>query len=570
MGLAEQRAGAEDATRGDTCVLSPRRPLQRRVAHWAMVLVLVPMLACAVWMGQLAHNALNRSHAATLALMSHTVAASLADDLRVERGTVPEHGTGAHLESLVLDPRIAFVEVTDPAGRSLHRYVIEPGGYDRFNASAKAAPLDVGPPRRLGGADDLMVQRLAIWDPPMSLVHAGESERGRRRLVGFLTLAMRDPGRAAAVRTLTVAQVAAASVVALITLPLVLWGVKRSVQPVETLLGAMARLTRGQQPDPLPEHDHDELGLLGAGFNLMARRLLEARADLERHARDLERTVDQRTAELRAKGRRLEAELRDKDDFLRVVTHDLNAPVRNINGMAAMLLVKHRGQLPPDAQSKLERIVANAKLQAELIGELLELSRIRTRPGRREVVDLDATVRDLVGSFGFDLERAAIDLEIDGPLPTLHVERNRVRQVFQNLIDNAIKYMLDAPTRSIRVGVLSQASLGSVGLPPLPEAMRGAGALAGRVAFYVADTGRGIAEGDLADVFQVFRRAAHSGSHEVAGRGIGLASVKSIVETYGGEVAVWSRLGEGSTFVFTLDTAQVAVEAGAGASRKAA
>src|SRR5205085_4930750 len=129
--------------------------------------------------------------------------------------------------------------------------------------------------------------------------------------------------------------------------------------------------------------------------------------------------------------------------FLRAVSHDLNAPLRNISGMATMLLMKNREKFDEDIIHRLERIQKNVQVETDLISELLELSRIKTRRQKMETVDLRHMVEELGGMFENDLKSKQIQLIVDTPLPSLSCERARLRQVFQNLIDNAIKYMGD-------------------------------------------------------------------------------------------------------------------------------
>src|SRR5690606_18003881 len=148
-----------------------------------------------------------------------------------------------------------------------------------------------------------------------------------------------------------------------------------------------------------------------------------------------EQKVANRTAELQRLNRKLESEIHDKNEFLRAVSHDLGAPLRNINGIASVLLMKHREQFNDDALPKLQRISANAKVQADLINDLLELSRIRSRPGKREQVDLAELMAQLRDSLAFDLEKARIELAVASSLPVVTAERNRMRQILQNLLD---------------------------------------------------------------------------------------------------------------------------------------
>jgi signal transduction histidine kinase len=221
---------------------------------------------------------------------------------------------------------------------------------------------------------------------------------------------------------------------------------------------------------------------------------------------------------------------------VRAVSHDLNAPLRNIAGMATMLLMKNREKFDNDVIHRLERIQKNVQVETDLITELLELSRIKTRRQKMENVDLGVLVHDLSGMFENDLRSKGIELVIDTPLPPLHCEKARMRQVFQNLIDNAIKYMGDGPVKSIRIGCAVRSD---------------------EAEFYVKDTGIGIDAEDLSRVFVVFRRGKNA-AQNVSGKGVGLASVKSIIETYNGTIWVESKPGQGSTFRFTINGRYVA------------
>jgi two-component system sensor histidine kinase/response regulator len=248
--------------------------------------------------------------------------------------------------------------------------------------------------------------------------------------------------------------------------------------------------------------------------------------------RDLELKIEHRTQQLETANARLGSEIAEKEDFLRAISHDLNAPLRNIAGMATMLLTKHKDAFEDDVVHRLERIKKNVDVETDLIAELLELSRIKTRRQKMELVNLEALIWEMRGLFENDLKSRAIDLIIDTSLPALNAERARIRQVFQNLIDNAIKYMGDGERREIHVGCMIR----------LTEAE-----------FYVRDTGMGIEPDDVEKVFFVFRRGKNSAAKNIPGKGVGLASVKSIIETYNGVIWVESKLGEGTTFRFTIN-----------------
>lgn len=284
---------------------------------------------------------------------------------------------------------------------------------------------------------------------------------------------------------------------------------------------------------------------------------------LTRHVRDLERKVRQRTAELETANRRLSAEIAEREDLIRAVSHDLNAPLRNISGMASMLLMKYGDRFEQDVVHRLERIQKNVQAETDLISELLELSRIKTRRRRLEHVEIEALVCELTGVFDNDLKSREITLTIDTPLPVLHCERARIRQVFLNLIDNAVKYMGEGLQSSdVKSQISDSRSQISDPGPRIKEIHVGCRLGAGEAEFYVRDTGVGIDPEDAEKIFYVFRRGKTAAGQGVLGKGVGLSSVKTIVETYGGRIWVRSAVGKGSTFHFTVGGAYVPALAG--------
>jgi signal transduction histidine kinase len=354
-------------------------------------------------------------------------------------------------------------------------------------------------------------------------VFSAESS-GPARLMGYVSVGISPAQEQSQVRRLNYFAMGIGCIAVLITLPLAYVMVRRIFLPIRELADATNRIAAGDLETAVAIDRHDAIGELARSFNAMVQTVRAVNDDLERK-------VVQRTTQLETANNRLIAEIAEKEDFLRAVSHDLNAPLRNISGMTAMLLMKHADQFDQEVIHRLQRIQKNVDVETDLISELLELSRIKTRREKMERVETAALVGDLEGLFESDLRSSDITLTLDTPLPILHGERARFRQVFQNLIDNAIKYMGDGPVREIHIGCeLRQAE----------------------AEFYVRDTGTGIDPDDQAKIFYVFRRGKNSAARNVAGKGVGLSSVKSIIETYGGKIAVESRPGQGSTFRFTI------------------
>jgi signal transduction histidine kinase len=372
---------------------------------------------------------------------------------------------------------------------------------------------------------------------------AGETNAVRSRLLGYVTVALSSQYEAAQMARINVMVIGAGCFMAFLSLPLAYLLVKRMFAPIHQLLSATKTIIAGNLDTRVAMHRPDVIGDLARSFNEMAQWVKQQQHDiraanqqLAEANRNLELKVEQRTHQFELANKRLSQEIAEKEEFMRAVSHDLNAPLRNISGMATMLLMKHKEEFTEDVIHRLERIKSNVDVETDLISELLELSRIKTRRQKMEVLDTAQLVRELRDVFENDLKSKGIELVIDTPLPPLVAERARIRQIFQNLIDNAIKYMGEKPQKEIHVGCLLR--------PTEAE-------------FYVRDTGLGIEPEDIDKVFFVFRRGKNTATQNIAGKGVGLASVKSIVETYIGRIWVESELGEGTTFRFTISNAYV-------------
>ncbi|MDP9174274.1 MAG: ATP-binding protein [Planctomycetota bacterium] len=364
-------------------------------------------------------------------------------------------------------------------------------------------------------------------------------------LVGYVAVAVSTDEEQQQISGLKSMAVGIGCVMVLLSLPLAYLLVHRIFSPIRQLVHATNCIAAGDLEMQVDGSRADAIGELARAFNEMVHTvkrqqddLHEANHQLEEANFDLERKVNQRTAQLEMANKRLKSEIAEKEDFLRAVSHDLSAPLRNISGMATMLLMKHREHFDQEIIHRLERIQKNVEAETDLISELLDLSRIKTRRQKMEMVEIGPLVRDLEDIFESDLKGRQILLKIDTPMPILNGEKARFRQVFQNLIDNAIKYMGEGPLREIHVGCHIRAT---------------------EAEFYIRDTGVGIDPDDIEKVFFIFRRGKNPATKNIVGKGVGLASVKSIIETYSGTIWVESTLGQGSTFHFTINGQYVAL-----------
>jgi signal transduction histidine kinase len=385
---------------------------------------------------------------------------------------------------------------------------------------------------------------MAAHDIPTTLT-PGAPEAGTK-LLGYVSVGISQASEEAQIRKINYWAVLLGIAVAIVSLPFSYLLVHRIFLPIRELVTATRRISAGDLDTSVAVDRPDIIGELARAFNDMVLKvkqqqdelndanqsLAEANVKLAESNEGLEQKVVERTTQLEVANKRLSSEIAEKEDFLRAVSHDLNAPLRNIDGMTTMLLMKHRERFDEDVIHRLERIQKNVKMETDLISELLELSRIKTRRQKMETVDIRALVQDLTGVFEDDLRSKKIRIVVDTDLPLIHGEKARLRQIFQNLIDNAIKYMGDGLQREIHIGCDLRRD---------------------EAEFYVRDTGIGIEADEISKVFVVFRRGRNTVAQNVAGKGVGLASVKTIIETYNGTIWVQSEPGQGSTFRFTIN-----------------
>ena len=239
------------------------------------------------------------------------------------------------------------------------------------------------------------------------------------------------------------------------------------------------------------------------------------------------------------------------DAFAYVAGHDLKEPLRGIHKHAHQLLKDAESSLGPDDQSRL-RLDAMLRLTVRmdsLLDALLHFSRVGRLLLERDDVPLDELLADAVDSLGARLEDGSVKVRVPRPMPVVHCDRVRVREIFANLVANAAKYN-DKPERWVEVGYINP------GEAPQPADPLGAVARrAGERVFYVRDNGIGIEKRHRDRVFMMFKRL-HARDAFGGGSGAGLAIVKKLVEQHRGAIWFDSAAGVGTTFYLTLGSAQ--------------
>jgi signal transduction histidine kinase len=293
-------------------------------------------------------------------------------------------------------------------------------------------------------------------------------------------------------------------------------------KPILEVSQAARQIGKGIYSSVVKIKSKDEIGELARAFNQMAIDLQHKESQLREYAKDLEEKVKLRTKELEARNKEMES-------FVYMISHDLKSPLVAIQGYANMLLKELGDELNEESKFYLKRIIINTESMQDLISDLLEYSRIGRTIQLYEEINIKELVKEI--SEEFKRRNEKVKFVIQEALPNIYGEKNRIAQIFSNLIDNAIKYMGDQPQPIIEIGYKD---------------------LDDKWEFYVKDNGIGIAEEYHSRLFQLFERIPDERTKNVKGTGIGLAIVKKIVELHNGEVGVESKLGEGSRFYFTI------------------
>ncbi|WP_126661789.1 PAS domain-containing sensor histidine kinase [Haloterrigena salifodinae] len=224
---------------------------------------------------------------------------------------------------------------------------------------------------------------------------------------------------------------------------------------------------------------------------------------------------------------RLEESNERLEQFAYAASHDLQEPLRMVSSYLQLIENRYGDDLDADGREFLEFAVDGAERMKAMIEGLLEYSRVDTRGDPLEPVALDAVLEEVLADLQFTIEEHDAEIRSE-PLPRVDGDAGQLRQLFQNLLDNAIEYSGDEPPRI-----------------EITAERRG-----DRWTISVADEGIGLEAEDQERIFDVFQRLHSRDEH--AGTGIGLALCERIVERHGGEIWVKSEPGEGATFSFTL------------------
>jgi signal transduction histidine kinase len=223
-----------------------------------------------------------------------------------------------------------------------------------------------------------------------------------------------------------------------------------------------------------------------------------------------------------------------KSDLLHIISHDLKSPLTVISGYAELLLER------PDVmaarwEATLQEIISQTQMMARLIEDTLAVSRIES--GVFELNLCDLNLLDILDNvIAIHQHECLFQKDLPEPLPRVRADKLRLHEILENLIGNAIKYS-DQDRREIVVAAHPDYS-------------------AGKMLVHIKDRGFGIADAELPKLFSKFYRVKNEKTQRISGTGLGLYIVKQMVEAHEGKIWAQSKLGEGSTFSFSIPLTQ--------------
>lgn len=248
----------------------------------------------------------------------------------------------------------------------------------------------------------------------------------------------------------------------------------------------------------------------------------EAQLRLQEMTAVLERTIGERTTAMQQK-------ITDLEMFCHTVAHDLRSPMHAIEGYVHLLLQSHTPELSRSAREDLMGIARGVHRLSGMLDGLLDLSKSAQYKPQVETVDMTAIAHELATELSRDAAGRLVTVNV-ADMPAAQADPRLMRIALQNLMENAWKYTARTPLAKVEVGAVDAGG--------------------GDVQYFVRDNGVGFPASEAANAFLPFKRLSSAAGF--AGSGVGLATVKRIIECHGGRVWAESSPGEGSTFYFTL------------------
>ncbi|MDR2076843.1 MAG: response regulator [Desulfovibrio sp.] len=322
-----------------------------------------------------------------------------------------------------------------------------------------------------------------------------------------------------------------ASIIAICVIALILYVIAQNItKPILALSNTAKVLGDGNFNTDIPLiQSNDEIGSLSRAFKFMVEKINNLINEMQDYAKTLEEN-----------NRNLERLHELKDEFLANTSHELRTPINGIIGIVESMIDGATGPLSDEQKYNLAIVSNSGKRLSNMINDILDFTKLKDQEIVLQIKKID--LKPIVDAMlilskplikGKDL---TLVNELDGALPLINADENRIQQILYNLIGNAIKF-----TEKGRISV-------------------SASVVRDQIAVSVSDTGIGIPEDKFESIFEAFEQVDGSTAREYGGTGLGLSITRKLVELHGGTIRVRSEPGKGSTFTFTLPRADAGME----------
>ncbi|MBI4389530.1 MAG: HAMP domain-containing protein [Nitrospinae bacterium] len=382
--------------------------------------------------------------------------------------------------------------------------------------------------------------------------------------------------RAEAIKTFSIALVVSTL---LLSVAMAVHVSKSIVDPIKRLTSTTQLIAEGHLERRAETEEKNEIGELADSFNQMTAQLQNSYAEIRRANEELVRSN------------------KELDDFAYIVSHDLKEPLRGIHNYSIFVKEDYYDKLDDEGKSKLDTLVRLSQRLEDLINDILYYSRVGRSALTLFPTDLNRTVLEILEGLRVAIEENSVEIRIPRPLPMVECDKTRAREIFHNLLTNALKYNdksckwieigfvdpmeTESPQPPLQGGAPSASAPGKrpevtghapatlddacspSGPGPLdPTFTLAGGGMGSRPSlgphvFYVRDNGIGIPEKHFESIFRIFKRL-HGKDKFGGGTGVGLTIVKKLVDLHKGKIWVESAKGEGTTFYFTLKQEEAA------------
>ena len=267
---------------------------------------------------------------------------------------------------------------------------------------------------------------------------------------------------------------------------------------------------------------------------------IQALGQSNKEIRKLNDELEQRVLD---RTKQLEAANKELDSFSYSVSHDLRAPLRAIDGFSRIVLEDYGAPLADEGKAYLQMVRDNTRQMGHLVDDLLAFARLGRQSLTKHTVDPDKIVRRCLEAMVKDQEGRQVEITI-GELPPCQADSTLLKQVWTNLLENALKYTRKQEVARIEIGSRVEPRLVVEGEPGSPQ---GGGT---ELVYFVKDNGAGFDMKYISKLFGVFQRLHRAADYE--GTGVGLAIVQRIVQRHGGRIWAEAAVNQGATFFFTL------------------